>query len=167
MIDPSFLKSLAYPTLRLLGSFSAVMLAVSTSSSISCGFPHLEESDDPEVISPSKTQEGSQDPQDEGCVDALVTAYTKDCHGCSGITADGTTADSSLRIIAADRRHWKMGTRVRLFFPDGDVRVYTVRDTGGLIRGRCRFDMLVGTEEFAIKWGRKNLRFETVRSDEN
>ncbi len=99
----------------------------------------------------------------EECSEALVTAYTKDCEGCSGITADGTPADSSFRIIAADRKHWRMGTQVRLFFPEGDVRTYTVRDTGGAIKGRCRFDMLVRTEEFALKWGRKRIRFEVVK----
>lgn len=102
-------------------------------------------------------------PAAEECSDALVTAYTKDCEGCSGITADGTPADSSFRIIAADRKHWRMGTQVRLFFPEGDVRTYTVRDTGGAIKGRCRFDMLVRTEEFALKWGRKRIHFEVVK----
>jgi len=102
-------------------------------------------------------------PTSEECSEALVTAYTKDCEGCSGITADGTPADSSFRIIAADRNHWRMGTQVRLFFPEGDVRTYTVRDTGGAIKGRCRFDMLVKTEEFALKWGRKKIHFEVVR----
>lgn len=102
-------------------------------------------------------------PAAEECSEALVTAYTKDCEGCSGITADGTPADSSFRIIAADRKHWRMGTQVRLFFPEGDVRTYTVRDTGGAIKGRCRFDMLVRTEEFALKWGRKRIRFEVVK----
>ena len=102
-------------------------------------------------------------PASDECSEALVTAYTKDCEGCSGITADGTPADSSFRIIAADRKHWRMGTQVRLFFPEGDVRTYTVRDTGGAIKGRCRFDMLVRTEEFALKWGRKRIRFEVVK----
>ena len=77
---------------------------------------------------------------------------------------DGTPADSSFRIIAADRNHWRMGTQVRLFFPDGDAATYTVRDTGGAIKGRCRFDMLVRTEKFALKWGRKKIRFEVVKS---
>jgi 3D (Asp-Asp-Asp) domain-containing protein len=93
---------------------------------------------------------------------AKVTAYTADCKGCIGITRDGTLAESHKRILAADPRHYPMGTKVELTFPDGDVEVYTVRDTGGAIKGRGRFDMLVRTERFAVKWGVKHIKFRVV-----
>lgn len=93
---------------------------------------------------------------------AKVTAYTADCEGCSGITKDGTVAESHKRILAADPRYYPMGTRVELTFPDGDVAVYTVRDTGGAIKGKGRFDMLVRTERFAMKWGVKRVKFRVL-----
>ena len=93
---------------------------------------------------------------------AKVTAYTADCKGCIGITKDGTVAESHKRILAADPRYYPMGTRVELTFPDGDVAVYTVRDTGGAIKGKGRFDMLVRTERFAMKWGVKRVKFRVL-----
>ena len=93
---------------------------------------------------------------------AKVTAYTADCEGCIGITRDGTVAESHKRILAADPRYYPMGTKVELTFPDGDVKVYTVRDTGGAIKGKGRFDMLVRTERFAVKWGVKHIKFRVV-----
>ena len=93
---------------------------------------------------------------------AKVTAYTADCKGCIGITRDGTVAESHKRILAADPRYYPMGTKVELTFPDGDVEVYTVRDTGGAIKGRGRFDMLVRTETFAVKWGVQHLKFRVL-----
>jgi 3D (Asp-Asp-Asp) domain-containing protein len=93
---------------------------------------------------------------------AKVTAYTADCKGCSGITRDGTVAESYKRILAADLRYYPLGTRVELTFPDGDVEVYTVRDTGGAIKGRGRFDMLVRTERYATKWGVRHLKYRVL-----
>lgn len=93
---------------------------------------------------------------------AKVTAYTADCKGCTGITRDGTVAESHKRILAADPRHYPLGTRVELTFPDGDVKVYTVRDTGGAIKGPNRFDMLVKTERFAVKWGVQHIKYRVL-----
>lgn len=93
---------------------------------------------------------------------AKVTAYTANCKGCIGITRDGTPAESHRRILAADPRYYPMGTKVELTFPDGDVKVYTVRDTGGAIKGPNRFDMLVKTESFAVKWGVQQVNFRVV-----
>jgi 3D (Asp-Asp-Asp) domain-containing protein len=94
--------------------------------------------------------------------EALITAYVKDCKGCIGITKDGTVAESHKRILAADPKFHPMGTKVELTFPDGDVKIYTVRDTGGKIKGKNRFDMLVKTEKFAKKWGKKKIKFRVV-----
>ena len=95
---------------------------------------------------------------------AKVTAYTKSCKGCSGITRDGTVAESHKRILAADPRYYPLGTRVELTFPDGDVKVYTVRDTGGAIKGPGRFDMLVKTERFAVEWGVQHIKYRVLAS---
>ena len=93
---------------------------------------------------------------------ARVTAYTATCPGCSGVTRDGTPAESHRRILAADPRHYPMGTRIELTFPDGDVEVYTVHDTGASVRGPNRFDMLVRTDRFAREWGVQHLAFRVV-----
>jgi 3D (Asp-Asp-Asp) domain-containing protein len=93
---------------------------------------------------------------------AKVTAYTADCKGCIGITRDGTPADSHRRILAADLRYHPLGTKVELTFPDGDVEVYTVRDTGGDIKGRGRFDILVQDKRFAVEWGVRHLKYRVL-----
>ncbi len=96
---------------------------------------------------------------------AKVTAYTKDCAGCIGITRDGTVAESHKRILAADPRYYPLGTKVELTFPDGDVKVYTVRDTGGAIKGPNRFDMLVKTERFAREWGVQHIKYRVLAAN--
>lgn len=109
---------------------------------------------------PAKTEAVKTAPAKTGT--AKVTAYTKSCKGCSGITRDGTVAESHKRILAADPRYYPLGTRVELTFPDGDVEVYTVRDTGGAIKGPGRFDMLVKTERFAVKWGVQHIKYRVL-----
>ena len=109
---------------------------------------------------PAKTEAVKTAPAKTGT--AKVTAYTKSCKGCSGITRDGTVAESHKRILAADPRYYPLGTRVELTFPDGDVKVYTVRDTGGAIKGPGRFDMLVKTERFAVEWGIQHIKYRVL-----
>lgn len=111
---------------------------------------------------PAKTEAVKTAPAKTGT--AKVTAYTKSCKGCSGITRDGTVAESHKRILAADPRYYPLGTRVELTFPDGDVKVYTVRDTGGAIKGPGRFDMLVRTERFAVEWGVQHIKYRVLAS---
>ena len=87
-----------------------------------------------------------------------ATAYTKDCRGCIGITRDGTVADHRKMIVAADPRYFPMGTEIEIAFPDGTVRRYTVRDTGGAIKGPFRMDILMASYPDAIKWGRRDVK---------
>ena len=83
---------------------------------------------------------------------ATITAYTPDCAGCSGFTASGRIADPAEHLVAADLRYWSVGDRIEVCLDDGPV-VFTVADTGGAIRGRWRFDLLVETVEEARTWG--------------
>lgn len=83
---------------------------------------------------------------------ATITAYTPDCAGCSGITASGRIADPDAHLVAADLRYWRVGDRIEVCLDTGPV-VFVVADTGGAIRGRWRFDMLVWTVEEATSWG--------------
>jgi 3D (Asp-Asp-Asp) domain-containing protein len=82
-----------------------------------------------------------------------ATAYTANCLGCSGITKSGVPADYTQNMLAADTRHYPIGTR---FFWMGDWHV--VMDTGGAIKGRNRVDVLVRDVSTARKWGRRNVR---------
>ena len=91
-----------------------------------------------------------------------ATAYTKDCRGCIGITRDGTVADHRKMIVAADPRYYPLGTEVEVEFPDGTIRRYTVRDTGGAIKGPHRLDILMGSYTEAINWGRRDIRIRVV-----
>lgn len=86
-----------------------------------------------------------------------VTAYTADCKGCSGITADGTRAYHDLMIVSADTRHIEIGSQLELETALHVVNVYTVRDRGGKIKGKNRIDLLVKDRQTALLWGHKRV----------
>ena len=88
---------------------------------------------------------------------ALITAYSPDCDGCSGIMNNGHFADPTGLYVAADLRYWDFGDKIEICLPDGTARIYTVADTGGKIKGKWRFDVLLNTEQEAIVWGAKRL----------
>jgi len=96
-----------------------------------------------------------------------ATAYTADCRGCTGITRDGTVADYRKMIVAADPRYYPLGTVVEIEFPDGTIRRYTVRDTGGAIKGPSRMDILMGSYSEAIEWGRHDIKVRIVGGSNN
>lgn len=93
---------------------------------------------------------------------ALITAYTADCTGCTGITRSGQIADSAQYMVAADLRYWKFGDKIEICLPDGKSAIYIVADTGSKIRGKWRFDILVETQQEAIEWGVKRLHVQEV-----
>lgn len=93
---------------------------------------------------------------------ARVTAYTKNCKGCSGITRDGTVADHKKLIVAADTRYHPIGTRIEFLIPGSGRRVFTVRDTGGDIKGPNRFDILVSSKSEAKAWGVRSVEFKVL-----
>jgi 3D (Asp-Asp-Asp) domain-containing protein len=93
---------------------------------------------------------------------ARVTAYTKNCKGCSGVTKDGTVADHRKSIVAADTRYHPIGTKVELLIPGSGRQVFTVRDTGGDIKGPNRFDILVSSKSEAKAWGVRKVEFRIL-----
>jgi 3D (Asp-Asp-Asp) domain-containing protein len=92
---------------------------------------------------------------------AVVTAYTPECRGCSGVTASGVSARSLLArgipSVAASS-HWRMGSCVDLLLGGSWVR-HRVVDRGGDIRGRGRFDLLVSTHAEAVEFGRRSVAY--------
>jgi len=91
-----------------------------------------------------------------------ATAYTANCRGCIGITRDGTVADHRKMIIAADTKIFPLGAEVEIQFPDGSIRRYTVRDTSEAIRGN-KIDILMGSYQEAILWGRRYVSIRAIR----
>lgn len=103
-------------------------------------------------------------PRDEGHFQVEATAYTAECEGCIGITADGTDVRETilgpdgLGVIAADTRYHPFGTVFEVEMPDGQVRKYVVRDRGAAIKGPLRIDILMADRDEAIQFGRRDLR---------
>ena len=93
--------------------------------------------------------------------EAVATAYVANCKGCSGITRDGTKADYRKAIIAVDPRVIPLGSVVQVTFPDGKVKTYTARDTGGKIKG-ARIDILVKSRSEAINFGRQIVKIKII-----
>jgi 3D (Asp-Asp-Asp) domain-containing protein len=81
---------------------------------------------------------------------AHVTAY---CSACNTPRHSDTGRYGKLRKgdIAADPRYWKPGTRILII----GIGVCRVRDTGGMIRGKSRFDVYLGpkSECPCNRWG--------------
>jgi 3D (Asp-Asp-Asp) domain-containing protein len=81
---------------------------------------------------------------------ARVTAY---CSACNTPRHSDTGRYGRLKKgdIAADPRYWKAGTRIYI---EG-IGVCRVRDTGGAIKGRNRFDVYLGRKAHCPcnKWG--------------
>jgi 3D (Asp-Asp-Asp) domain-containing protein len=85
-----------------------------------------------------------------------ATAYCK-----GSVTATGTRPTEG--IVAADPALLPFGTKVRLTGLDARYDgVYTVRDTGGSIRGR-RIDLFIRDCREAVRFGRRSTRVAVVR----
>jgi 3D (Asp-Asp-Asp) domain-containing protein len=93
---------------------------------------------------------------------ALITAYSADCTGCTGITRSGQVADSAQYMVAADLRYWDLGDKIEICLPTGQSVIYTITDTGGAIRGKWRFDILVSSKQEAIEWGVHRLHVQEL-----
>ena len=92
---------------------------------------------------------------------AIVTAYCSACSGSIGCR------DNRLRVgdCAADPRWHKYGERIWI---EG-FGVLTVRDTGGDIKGRDRFDVYLGSVRHCRcgeRVGRARRKAKAVMSDE-
>jgi 3D (Asp-Asp-Asp) domain-containing protein len=96
-----------------------------------------------------------------GLVTMIVTAYSPDCKGCSGVMASGERADPSAHTVAADTRYYALGTCLHLHIPGGRVTV-RVTDRGGAIKGPARLDLLVPTQASARAWGVQEIQAHVV-----
>ena len=89
---------------------------------------------------------------------ATVTAY---CSRCS-LPKDRTGRRLQTGIVSADLRYHPMGQRIEFGWPLN--RTLVVRDIGGKIRGRDRFDLCRGTVDVCTcgDWGRRRVRYRVV-----
>lgn len=85
-----------------------------------------------------------------------ATHYSSFCKGCSGKTYSGINlrANPDAKVVAADPRYYKMGTRVWI---EG-YGYAVIGDIGGGIKGVSRVDLHVPTEAIAYQKGRKTVK---------
>lgn len=81
-----------------------------------------------------------------------ATAYTADCNGCSGTTADGTELSGDENVIAVDPDKIPLGSEVHVE-GYGDA---IAADTGGAINGN-KIDLHMGDEGEAQAWGNQEV----------
>jgi 3D (Asp-Asp-Asp) domain-containing protein len=94
---------------------------------------------------------------------AYISAYHAFCYGCTGYMKNGQVADSTGHFIAADLHYWHLGDQIEICLESGPV-VFTVADTGGDIKGKWRFDILMASEEEALAWGVQHLHVSPLGS---
>jgi 3D (Asp-Asp-Asp) domain-containing protein len=87
----------------------------------------------------------------------VATAYTKNCSGCTGITASGIRANPHRKMMAVDPKILKLGSCYKLQFKDGHHSIYLAADTGGDIIGN-RVDILMKSHESAKNFGRQHIK---------
>jgi 3D (Asp-Asp-Asp) domain-containing protein len=93
-----------------------------------------------------------------GLADAPVSryeTYIATAYSLRGITASGERVRSG--IIAADRRVLPIGSKVHI---EGYGN-YTVKDTGGKIKGR-RIDIWMPSRKQAMKFGRRAVQLKKL-----
>jgi 3D (Asp-Asp-Asp) domain-containing protein len=96
-------------------------------------------------------------------IEVVATAYTAFCNtGCTGVTATGLDVSNTIthegkRIIATDPNVIPLGTDVTLKLPNGKTIEAVSADTGGAIDG-ARIDLLVGSKQEAINFGRQSVK---------
>ena len=92
----------------------------------------------------------------------IATAYTKDCKGCSGITATGLDIRSSTpKIIAVDPKIIPLHSKVELLVDGESWGIYTAEDTGGAIKGH-RIDILMDSKSKALDFGVKRVTVKVI-----
>ena len=91
---------------------------------------------------------------------ATVTAYCSACNTPKG-SNDGAYGPVQMGDCAADPKHWKKHARGQVE-GRGTLRV---RDTGGAIKGRARFDVWRGWKKKCDcnTFGVKRLRYRAVK----
>jgi 3D (Asp-Asp-Asp) domain-containing protein len=96
-----------------------------------------------------------------------VTAYTSNCTGCSGLTfteynVRNTVYYQGYNIIAADFNKLPLYSIVEIKTDSRTIKAI-VLDTGGLIRNSNVLDLLVGTYDEAMQFGRQNATVTVIR----
>lgn len=95
----------------------------------------------------------------------IATAYTKDCKGCTGITATGLDIRKSTpKIIAVDPKVIPLHSKVELIVDGKSWGIYTAADTGGAIKGH-RIDILMDNESDAYAFGVKRVTVKLVKPE--
>lgn len=89
---------------------------------------------------------------------ALHLTATAYCH--AGKTAAGTRTHTG--IVAADPRVLPEGSVLRIVQPGGFAGIYTVMDTGGLIKGRD-LDIFMPNCDRAVRFGRRAVQVRVLR----
>jgi len=92
-----------------------------------------------------------------GSTNFVATAYTKNCAGCTGITASGMKANPNRKMMAVDPRILKLKSCYKLQFKDGHHSVYLAADIGGNIKGN-RVDILMKSHQSAKNFGRQTIK---------
>ncbi len=89
-----------------------------------------------------------------------ASAYTANCHGCSGITKTGLNLKKNphLKVIAVDPKVIPLGSKVHV-----EGYGYAVAgDIGGAIKGN-KIDVFIPTKSAAYKWGRKQVKVKVLQ----
>jgi uncharacterized protein YabE (DUF348 family) len=89
-----------------------------------------------------------------------ASAYSPYCKGCSGNTATGINIRSNpnAKLIAVDPRVIPLGTKV---YVEG-YGYAIAADTGSAIKGN-KIDLLMPTENAALRWGRKVVKIRILK----
>jgi 3D (Asp-Asp-Asp) domain-containing protein len=131
-------------------------------------------SDIPEAGAPAPAPVEAEAPEpvsetyEENTRDFVLTAYTADCPGCSGITYAGLDVrdtiytPAGLRVVAIDPDVIPIGSVVRIEFNDGRAIKAKASDIGGAIDGKD-IDLLVGSRDKALRIGRQAVEVEVLR----
>lgn len=85
----------------------------------------------------------------------VVTAYTIDCRGCTGVFASGGARDPSALVVAASPA-WPFGTCLEML-AEGQWERIVVEDRGSAIDKRNELDLLVMDKQTARAWGRRSV----------
>src|SRR5699024_6471876 len=114
-----------------------------------------ENTDDQEAVQEEESNEEEQEGNNEADGETKTmsaTAYTADCEGCSGTTADGTDLDGDEKVIAVDPDEIPLGTEVHVE-GYGDA---VAGDTGGAINGD-KIDLHMSDEDEANDFGNQEV----------
>ncbi|MCA1027035.1 hypothetical protein LCM23_13115 [Cytobacillus kochii] len=95
-----------------------------------------------------------------------VTAYTSNCKGCTGKTYSGYNVQNTIyyngmRVIASDHSVLPLYSIVEVAIGKSSFKAI-VLDKGGAIKGN-KLDLLVGTYDEAIQFGRKQTKVKLIR----